>query len=147
LILLSACLAGIKCKYNGGSSFDKRAAELLQSGAAVPVCPEQLGGCTTPRIAVEIQGGTGADVLDGRCRVAGKGGEDVTEKFIRGAGEVLRIARLTGAEKAVLKARSPSCGCGRIYDGTFSGRTREGNGVTAELLLRNGIEVMTEEDL
>jgi uncharacterized protein YbbK (DUF523 family) len=111
------------------------------------VCPEQLGGCTTPRIAVEIHDGTGADVLEGRCKVTGKNGEDVTEKFLRGAAEVLRIAQLTGAKKAILKARSPSCGCGRIYDGTFSGKTREGNGVTAELLLRNGIEVMTEEDI
>lgn len=147
MILVSACLAGIKCKYNGGSSLVKKASELLSSGDAVPVCPEQLGGCATPRIAVEIQGGTGADVLDCRCRVTGKGGEDVTEEFIRGAGEVLRIAQLTGAKKALLKAGSPSCGCGRIYDGTFSGNKREGNGVTAELLLRNGIEVITEEDL
>ncbi len=147
MILVSACLAGVKCKYNGGSSLVKKAAELLSSGSAVPVCPEQLGGCATPRTAVEIRDGTGADVLDGRCRVTGKDGEDVTERIVRGAEEVLRIAKLTGAEKAVLKARSPSCGCGRIYDGTFSGSTREGNGVTAELLLRNGIEVLTEEDL
>ena len=147
MILVSACLAGIKCKYNGGSSLVEKAAELIINGGAVPVCPEQLGGCTTPRIAAEIQDGTGADVLDGRSHVTGSGGEDVTGQFIRGAGEVLRIAQLTGAKKALLKARSPSCGCGRIYDGTFSGKTREGNGVTAELLLRNGIKVMTEEDL
>lgn len=147
MILVSACLAGIKCKYDGGSNLADKAAELVKNGGAIPLCPEQLGGCTTPRVAAEIRNGTGADVLDGRSRVTGRGGEDVTEKFIKGAHEVLRIAELTGAKKAVLKARSPSCGCGRIYDGTFSRKTREGNGVTAELLLRNGMEVMTEEDL
>ena len=147
MILVSACLAGIRCRYDGGSKPMDKAVELVKNGGAVPICPEQLGGCATPRIAAEIQGGTGADVLDGRCRVARKDGEDVTDKFIKGAYEVLKVAELTGAKKALLKARSPSCGCGRIYDGTFTGKTREGNGVTAELLLRNGVEVTTEEDL
>lgn len=147
MMLVSACLAGVKCKYNGGNNYVREAAELLSRGEAVPVCPEQLGGCTTPRPAVEIQDGTGADVLDGRRRVKNRDGEDVTDQFIRGAEETLRIAVLTGADKAVLKARSPSCGCGRIYDGTFSGTVREGSGVAAELLTRNGIKVVTEEEL
>ena len=146
MILISGCLAGIKCRYDGGSYVEK-AAGLLSGGGAVPVCPEQLGGCTTPRAPAEIQGGTGADVLDGRCRVINKAGEDVTDSFIKGAEETLRIAVITGADKAVLKARSPSCGCGRIYDGSFSGAVREGNGVAAELLTRNGIKVVTEEEL
>lgn len=146
MILVSACLAGIKCRYDGCSNLLEKAAELLKSGEALPVCPEQLGGAATPRPPAEIRGGTGADVLDGRCLVADRYGEDVTGHFTAGACEVLRIAKLIGAKKALLKARSPSCGCGRIYDGTFTGKTREGNGVTAELLLRNGIEVITEED-
>ena len=98
---------------------------------------------TTPRPAVEISGGAGADVLDGNARVVSSSGTDATENFIRGAREVLRIARAAGVKEAILKAKSPSCGCGRIYDGTFSGRLIEGNGVTAEILIRNGIKVTT----
>jgi uncharacterized protein YbbK (DUF523 family) len=147
VILISACLVGINCKYCGGNNYVREAAEIASRGGAIPVCPEQLGGCTTPRPAAEIKGGTGADVLDGKCSIIRKDGEDITEKFIKGAEEVLKIALLTGAKKAILKAMSPSCGCGRIYDGTFSRRLTQGNGVTAELLLRNGIEVITEEEL
>ena len=146
MMIVSACLAGVNCKYSGGNSLDERVQELVAKGEAIPVCPEQLGGCTTPRPVVEISGGTGVDVLDGRCKVLRKTGEDVTAEFVRGAEEVLRLALMTGAKKAILKARSPSCGCGRIYDGTFSGKLIHGNGVTAELLLRNGIEVETEEE-
>lgn len=147
MVIVSACLAGIRCRYDGKSSLNTAVVELMEKGEAIPVCPEQLGGCATPRPAVEISGGTGADVLDGRAEVKTKNGEDRTKELIFGAEEVLRIARLTGAEKAILKARSPSCGCGKIYDGTFSGRLIEGNGVTAELLLRNAIQVMTEDEL
>jgi len=109
------------------------------------VCPEQLGGCPTPRDPCEIAGGDGGDVLDGRCAVISWTGADMTEKFIKGAYETLKIAKACGAKKAILKARSPSCGAGRIYDGTFSGKTIPGNGVAAELLIRNGIEVYSEE--
>lgn len=147
MIIVSACLVGIDCRYNGGSSPDSRIEELVKSGSAIPVCPEQLGGCPTPRPPAEISGGTGADVLDGKCRVAGKNGEDKTAEFIKGAEEVLKIAGLVGAKKAILKSKSPSCGCGVVYDGTFSGNLIEGNGVTAQLLLRNGIEVLTENDI
>jgi uncharacterized protein YbbK (DUF523 family) len=146
VIIVSACLAGINCKYNGGNNLDERIKKLVKEGKAIPVCPEQLGGCPTPRPAAEISGGTGADVLDGKCSVIRKNGEDVTRGFLKGAEETLRIARTAGAREAILKARSPSCGSGTIYDGTFSGRTAEGNGVTAELLLRNGIRVLTEEN-
>lgn len=117
---------------------------MVSEGKAIPICPEQLGGCPTPRGVVEIAGGTGADVLDGKCKVIRKNGEDTTEEFLKGAEEVLKIAKMVGATNAILKARSPSCGCGFVYDGTFSGKLIKGNGVTAELLLRNGIEVTTE---
>lgn len=147
VLLVSACLLGINCKYNGGNNLNKKALKLIESDIVIPVCPEQLGGCPTPRIPVEIKGGTGADVLDGRSRVTAKNSEDRTEQFLKGANEVLRMAKLVGADKAVLKARSPSCGSGTIYDGTFSGRLKAGNGVTAELLKRNGIEVVSEEEL
>jgi uncharacterized protein YbbK (DUF523 family) len=147
MVLVSACLVGVNCKYNGGNNLVKEVKELMSKGEVLPVCPEQLGGCTTPRPAVEITGGNGADVLEGRCNAYRKNGEDVTAQLIKGAEEVLKIADMASAKKAILKSKSPSCGCGRIYDGTFSGKLIKGNGVTAELLLRNGIEVITEEDI
>lgn len=146
MILVSACLAGVNCRYNGESSSKAELVRLVSSGEAISVCPELLGGCTTPRPPAEIAGGTGADVIDGSCRVTNKDGEDVTCQFLKGAEEVLKLAKMNGACKAVLKARSPSCGYGRIYDGTYSGKLIEGSGVTAELLKRNGIEVVTEEE-
>ena len=141
MILVSACLCGTNCKYNGENNLNMEVLQLLAEGKALPICPEQLGGMTTPRPAVEIAGGTGADVLDGNARVVSSSGTDATENFIRGAREVLGIARAAGIKEAIMKAKSPSCGCGRIYDGTFSGRLIEGNGVTAELLIRSGIKV------
>jgi len=146
MVIVSACLIGVNCKYNGGSNLNEEVVKMAGEGV-IPVCPEQLGGCTTPRAMTEISCGAGGDVLDGKCRVVNIDGEDVTHEFIKGAEEVLRIAGITGAKKAVLKSRSPSCGCGLIYDGSFSKKLIEGNGVTAELLLRNGIEVVTEENL
>lgn len=146
MILVSACLAGINCKYNGKNNYMERYAKMLESKEALPVCPEQLGGCPTPRPPAEIQDGDGAGVLDGKCSVIRKTGEDATREFIKGAEETLRLAKAVGADTAILKARSPSCGCGTIYDGTFSGQLKSGNGVTAELLIRNGIKVMTEEE-
>ncbi|MHC1720648.1 MAG: DUF523 domain-containing protein [Clostridiaceae bacterium] len=141
MILVSACLCGINCKYNGGSNLNKAVLKLLEEGKAIPICPEQLGGLTTPRPANEIEGGTGADVLDGIARVMDSDGKDETESFIRGAREVLSIAQKANIGEAILKAKSPSCGAGHIYDGTFSSRIIQGNGVTAELLKRNGIRV------
>lgn len=149
MMIVSACLCGINCKYDGGNNLDERIRELLRQGKAVPVCPEQLGGQSTPRFAHEIdENSTGADVLDGRGRVIGTDpADDVTREFLKGAYETLNIAKECDAKVAVLKARSPSCGCGRIYDGTFSGNKKDGNGVTAELLIRNGIKVFTEEQI
>ncbi len=146
MYLISACLLGVKCKYSGGDNSSKRLIELNKEESFIPVCPEQLGGCPTPRPPSEICGGCGADVLNGKCRVKTITGEDVTEQFIKGAEETLGIAKIYDAKKAILKARSPSCGFCSIYDGTFSGTVREGSGVTAELLKRNGIEVYTEEN-
>lgn len=143
--IVSACLLGISTRYDGGCFCDQKLMKLAEEGKAVPVCPEQLGGCQTPRDPCEISGGDGGGVLDGRCAVISRNGTDMTEKFIKGAYETLKIAKTCGAKKAILKARSPSCGTGRIYDGTFSGKTVQGNGVAAELLIRNGIEVYSEE--
>jgi uncharacterized protein YbbK (DUF523 family) len=105
-----------------------------------------LGGCATPRLPAEIQDGEGKDVLEGKAKVVRKDGTDVSGEFIKGAEEVLKIAKFMNINMAILKARSPSCGKGSIYDGAFSGTLKKGNGVTAELLERNGIKVVTEEE-
>jgi uncharacterized protein YbbK (DUF523 family) len=126
---------------------DERVIELVRTGQAIPVCPEQLGGLPTPRTPAEIKGGTGADVLDGRAEVVNSKGDDVTGKFVRGAQEVLRIAQSVGATEAIMKARSPSCGCGEIADGTFSEKLINGDGVTSALLKRNHIAIITEEEM
>lgn len=141
MMLVSACLAGVNCKYNGGNNLSGEIKKLVDDGRAVAVCPELLGGCPVPRPCAEISGGTGAGVLDGICRVVRDNGEDVTASFVEGAQKTLETAVSVGATKAILKAKSPSCGCGAIYDGSFTRRLVRGNGVTAELLLRNGIVV------
>lgn len=146
MIVVSACLCGVNCKYNGGNNLHNDILELLKKGKAVLICPEQLGGQATPRPAHEIFNAEGSDVLDGKAYVLGPEGDDATEKFLKGAYESLKIAKECGAHIAILKARSPSCGCKEIYDGSFTGKKREGNGVTAELFLRNGIKVYTEEN-
>ncbi|WP_035288433.1 DUF523 domain-containing protein [Clostridium sp. KNHs214] len=145
MIIVSACLCGINCKYSGGNNLNQKVLELVKEGKAIPVCPEQLGGLSTPRIPHEIKGGTGKGVLEGSAKLINPEGGDSTKEFIKGAYETLKIAQTVGAKKAILKAKSPSCGCGLIYDGTFTGNKIEGNGVTTELLLQNGIEVITEE--
>lgn len=145
MVLVSACLLGISCRYDGASKENEALMKLAQEGRVIPVCPEQLGGCPTPRNRCEIKDGTGAGVLAGKCIVESISGEDMTGQFIKGARETLKLAKICGANKAILKARSPSCGFGEIYDGTFSGKLRDGNGVTAELLHQNGIEIITEE--
>ncbi len=147
MILVSACLCGIDTRYNGGNNKNEKVMEFLKKDNVQLVCPEQLGGLTTPRASCEILNGTGANVLDGKAKVYNSNGEDCTHQFIKGAEEVLKIAMALKADTAILKAKSPSCGCGKIYDGSFSGCVIDGNGITSELLKRNGIRVLTEEDL
>ncbi|ACO86762.1 DUF523 domain-containing protein [Clostridium botulinum] len=147
MILISACLCGVNCKYNGGNNLNEKALKLFREGKAVLVCPEQLGGQQTPRAPHEINNATGAEVLDEKANIIGPEGDDVTKEFLKGAYETLKIAKECDAKVAILKARSPSCGFGKIYDGTFSGNKKDGNGVTAELLTRNGIKVYTEENM
>ena len=135
-ILISACLLGICCRYDGASKPHPDAAALAERYELIPVWPEQLGGLPTPRPPAERQG---AFV---RTRET-----DVTEQYRRGAEETLKLCELLDCKAAVLKERSPSCGCGEIYDGTFTGGLRTGNGVTAELLMKNGISVWGESGL
>ena len=136
-ILVSACLLGENCKYNGGNNYSPKVAAFLEGHQVIPVCPEQLGGLATPRSPAERQGE----------RIIAKTGVDVTDQYHRGAEEALKIYRLLGCEAAVLKERSPSCGSGEIYDGTFTGTLLSGNGVTAELFLKHGIPVYGESRL
>ena len=136
-MLISACLMGLACRYDGGGQALPGLDELMARYQLIPVCPEQLGGLPTPRTPSERRGG----------RVVSKDGVDVTEAFRLGAAQACRIARLYGAKLALLKARSPSCGYGEIYDGTFTGRRIPGSGVTAEALAAMGITVYSEADV
>ncbi len=135
-ILVSACLLGLSCRYDGKKKADERVKKLLEREdiALIPMCPEQLGGMTTPREPSERTAGG----------VRNREGEDVTSCYRRGAEEALKLARLYHCSRAVLKERSPSCGCGQIYDGSFTKTLTEGDGVTAELLKRSGIQVLGE---
>ncbi len=146
-VLVSACLAGRRCRFDGSANQDDEVASLVAAGRAVLVCPEELGGLGTPRPAAEIVGGDGRDVLAGRARVVTHEGRDVTHEYVAGARLALEAAQRSGARRAVLKARSPSCGKGCIYDGTFTRTQTSGDGVTAALLEANDIEVVTEEML
>ena len=136
-ILVSACLLGVACRYDGKRKPNEAVIALKEKYNIIPVCPEIMGGLPTPRLPSEIRGET----------VIMENGEDVTDKYSRGAEETLRLARLFGCGKAVLKEKSPSCGSGRIYDGTFSKTLTEGNGVTAGMLLANGIRVAGETEI
>ena len=135
-MLISACLLGACCRYDGASKAHPLAALLAERHTLVPVCPEQLGGLPTPRPPAERRGG----------RVVTQSG-DVTEQYLRGAEETLKLCKLLGCEAAVLKERSPSCGRGQVYDGTFSGTLTAGDGVTAELLAAHGIPVYGESQI
>lgn len=133
-LLISACLLGCRCRYDGASKAHPLAEELARRYTLIPVCPEQLGGLPTPRPPAERRGGL----------VVTRDGHDVTAQYRRGAEETLRLCRGLGCEAAVLKERSPSCGRGKIYDGTFSGTLVSGSGVTAELLSARGFPVYGE---
>ncbi len=145
MIVVSACLAGYRCRFDGTTRENPAIARLVAAGEAIPLCPEELGGLTTPRMPSEIQHGDGTDVLEGKARVRNLAGEDVTEAFLAGARETLAIARRVGATTAILKDGSPSCGSTRIRDGTFTNTRRSGLGVTSAMLLRNGIAPMSDE--
>lgn len=145
-IMLSACLAGINCVYDGTNKFNPVFARLYKSGEAIVFCPEVSGGLKIPHMPSEIVGGDGFAVLEARAKVLAKDGKDVTSFFIKGAENVLALAKRHHIKKVILKSKSPSCGCGLIFDGHFSGELIYGYGVTAALLKKNGIEVMSDEE-
>lgn len=136
-IIVSACLLGENCKYNGGNNKCDDIIALAEKFEIIPVCPECFGGLPIPRVPSEIRDG----------RVYSKTGEDLTEAFLSGAEQTLYIAKEANAPCAVLKENSPSCGFGKIYDGTFSGNKIEGNGITAQLLYDNEIQIFGESQV
>lgn len=133
-ILISACLAGVKCRYDGKSAPSNKALSILGQGRGVLICPEQLGGLPTPREPAQRLG----------KKVISRSGKDLTKNYLLGAKEALRIAKLAKCNLAILKSKSPMCGCGLIYDGTFSGRLKEGDGVFCQLLKREKISIINE---
>ena len=136
-LLVSACLMGAGCRYDGKSNRLPQLDRLMELHTCVPVCPEQLGGLSTPRVPAERRGD----------RVVDREGKDVTAPFLRGAEEAARLAKLCGCQAALLTERSPSCGCGCIYDGTFSGTLTEGDGLTTELLKKKGLPIYGESQV
>ena len=137
MVLVSSCLGGINCKYSGENNLNPFVLELINKGLAIPLCPEQLGGLSTPRVPAEIL----------KEKVITKNGNDVTEEFLKGAKNVLEICKTLNVKTAILKSKSPSCGVGKIYDGSFSSKIIDGNGLTAQLLINNGIKVFTENEI
>lgn len=136
-ILVSACLLGENCKYNGKNNYSERVAKYLEGHEVIPVCPEVLGGLTTPRDPSEIVSG----------KVINCKGVNVDRQFRKGAEEALRIAEENNIDLAILQSRSPSCGTGQIYDGTFTGRLIPGQGVFAGLLQQHGYRVLDCEEM
>lgn len=136
-ILVSACLLGSNCKYNGLNNKNDKVLEYIKDKNVIPICPEIMGGLPIPRTPSEIKDN----------KVITKEGIDVTNNYYKGAEEVLYLAKLFNIKKALLKSKSPSCGKNKIYDGSFTSSIIEGHGITTKLLIENGIEVITEEEL
>ena len=139
--IVSACLAGERCRYDGRSNANDKIEALVENGNALPVCPEVLGGLPVPRVRCELQINS-----NGSPVITGEDGSDYTGPFTRGALIALEIAEKNGITQAILKSKSPSCGSGFIYDGTFSGKIAGGNGITADLFIKSGIKVFTEKN-
>lgn len=144
MYLVSACLIGINCRFDGNNSLSQKVIDFLDGKEYIPICPEQLGGLPTPRPPCRFYGGDGDAVLRAGARLVNSDGVDVTENFKKGAEESLKIARATKSTHAVLKERSPSCGAGEIY---IDDGLARGMGVTAALLKKEGIEIISDEEI
>lgn len=142
MIVVSACLAGKKCRYDGSAKPNNEVLELIRDKRAVCACPEAMAGLKIPRSPAEIRGGDGFSVLRGEADVYNKEGRCVTQEFLSGARRFLAYVQKNGACEVWLKAKSPSCGVGKIYDGMFRGTLRNGSGVTCALLIKHGIKVV-----
>ena len=147
MLIVSACLVGVNCKYDGGNNDNNKVKEFLKDKKYVIICPEQLGGLTTPRKPSEIYNIGGQEVLKRNSKVISCENKDVTKNFIQGAEETLKIAKEHNVKTAILKAGSPSCGYKKIYDGTFLGNKIQGMGVTAAILNKENIALLDEDDI
>lgn len=141
MIIVSSCLAGVKCRYDGNDNLVAEIKELVLSGKAIALCPEELGGLSTPRTPCEIV------KENNQLKVMTKDRVDCTAQFLLGAEKVTEIAKILNCKQAILKANSPSCGFGMIYDGSFTGKKIKGKGLTAELLSKQGIEIKNETNM
>lgn len=137
MIIVSACLAGVECRYNGEAFAIPEVVELVKRGQAIPVCPEVLGNLPIPRIRAEKR----------NERVFSEDGHNLTDQFLKGAQIAVNIAKEAGCKKAILKSKSPSCGCGWIYDGSFSGKLIKGDGIFCSLVKKEKIAVYTEDEI
>ena len=136
-ILVSKCLMGENCRYKGDNCKNKKVLDAVRGETVIAVCPEQDGGLSTPRPPAEIVGD----------KIVNAEGKDVTKEYLAGAANALRLAKENNVSLCILKAKSPSCGSGIVYDGSFTGKLTEGDGVTAKLLKENGFRVISENDL
>ena len=146
VIMISACLMGDNTTYNAGNNFSSNVIKLSEIFKIIKFCPEQLGDLSTPREPSEIKGGDGFDVIDIKVIVVNKNGKDVTENFLKGAEETLKMAIEHKPVFIVLKECSPSCGTHKIYDGSFTNTISKGCGVATALLIKNGYIVINEEE-
>nr|WP_314277522.1 DUF523 domain-containing protein [uncultured Peptostreptococcus sp.] len=147
-ILVSACLLGIKCKYNGRDNKNNKVIEYLKGRDYIKICPESMGGLKSPRLPSEIEYGyDGRDVIEGRAKVFGQDGSDLTKEFLSGAKVCIELAKKYDVGLAILKESSPSCGGSKIYTGKFEDEKKAGQGVTASLFKMNGIRVLSEENI
>lgn len=145
-LLISACLAGINCTFHGKDNLNDKIKRLADSGRTIALCPEVFALPGVLRENIELSGGDGNDILDGKARAVSSSDRDVTKPLIAGAYKVLEVVKRYDIREAILKSNSPTCGVGRIYDGTFSNTLKNGDGVLAALLKRNGIKVITEKE-
>lgn len=143
--LVSPCLIGVKCDHEGCNKLNQKVYEEFKKGDMYPICPEILGGLPVPRAPAEIVYGTGIDVISGRARVINLNCNNVTRHYVDGAFKTLEIAKKLKAKEAILKSKSPSCGCGKVFNGEFSQTLVDGDGVTTALLKKHGIRVYTED--
>ena len=139
MILVSACLAGVNCTWDGKNRLNPEIKKMVDNGLAVAICPEVAGGRPIPRTRTEIKGGSGEDVLEGRAKVFDENGADITEEFLKGAQAALSMVKKFEIKEAILKSKSPSCGTGMVYDGGFKSALISGDGVTTALLKKAGV--------
>ncbi|RIN29785.1 DUF523 domain-containing protein [Staphylococcus succinus] len=146
MILISACLVGQNVRYDGGNKLNNNLKNLVDQGLAQPICPEVLGGLTTPRNPAEIIGGDGFDVLENKAKIIDNQGNDVTEEYINGAIKSLDICQIMNCSTLILKSDSPTCSSQNIYSGQFNGNKKQGVGIFSALLIKNGIQIYDEKN-